>query len=273
MNHVVDTVKEVTNDQSVREQVVMDLVREITKNGYNVAPPQLAQKAYRSLKRITGVQDPWKEAKKQMNNTALALFQMMDNAVNNSPDPMESAVKLAIDGNMLDLGIHGHSLETPLESTIHESLARPLLGSHLSEFKRRVDRSSRILYLCDNAGEIVFDKLLIKRLPMENVTCVVRGAPVINDATMEDAKHVDLPEMVRVVDNGSDAPGCVIRECSSQFRELFASADLIISKGQGNFETISGEGKTVAYLLTAKCAVVARRLGRQIRDRVLQITP
>ena len=123
-------------------------------------------------------------------------------------------------------------------------------------------KAERILYLADNAGEIVLDQLLIEQLPRERITVAVRGAPVLNDATMEDARSTGLTKLVRVIDNGMDAPGTLLDLCSAEFVAAFQNADLIISKGQGNFESLIDHcGANIYFLFMAKCGLVADRVG------------
>jgi uncharacterized protein with ATP-grasp and redox domains len=129
---------------------------------------------------------------------------------------------------------------------------------------------NRILYLADNAGEIVFDRLLIKALPMEKITVAVRGAPVINDATLEDAETAGIRGIVPVIVNGSDAPGTLVKECSDEFRRAFDHADLIVSKGQGNYETLSGTTKAVFFLLTVKCPIIGADIGAPVGSLVIK---
>ena len=126
------------------------------------------------------------------------------------------------------------------------------------------------LYLADNAGEIVFDRLLIERLPAEKVTLAVRGGAVLNDATLIDAENTGITELVEVIRNGSDAPGTILEDCSEEFKRCFAAADLIVAKGQGNYESLSHFKKKIYFLLTVKCSVVAQDLKCCVNDLVLQ---
>jgi uncharacterized protein with ATP-grasp and redox domains len=125
-----------------------------------------------------------------------------------------------------------------------------------------------ILYLGDNAGEIVFDKVLIESLPYrDKITYVVRGEPVLNDVTMHDAEEVGLCGLVEVIDNGSDAPGTILEDCSPEFRGRFAAADLVVSKGQGNYESLSCvPHRQVCFLFLMKCAAVAADAGGKVGD-------
>jgi uncharacterized protein with ATP-grasp and redox domains len=133
-----------------------------------------------------------------------------------------------------------------------------------------VNQAEKILDLADNAGEIVFDRLLIEQLPTEKVTLVVKGEPVINDATMEDAKVAGLTEIVKVIDNGSDAPGTIMESCSQRFLEHFEDSDLVIAKGQGNYETLSRVDKNIFFILKAKCPVIARDLGCKVGEMIIR---
>jgi uncharacterized protein with ATP-grasp and redox domains len=140
------------------------------------------------------------------------------------------------------------------------------------DFGKAVNESESILYLADNAGEIVFDRLLIEQMPTEKVTVAVKGSPVINDATIEDAIHAGLPQIVDVIENGSDAPGTILENCSQAFRDHFAKADLVVAKGQGNYETLSDVNKNIFFILKAKCPVISRNIGCEVGEMILQKT-
>ncbi len=141
--------------------------------------------------------------------------------------------------------------------------------SSVEALKIKAESASRILYLGDNAGEIVLDRLLVEQLPTEKVTFAVRGAPIINDATLEDAIAGGITELVDVMDNGSDMPGTILESCSEAFRKLFAQADIVIAKGQGNYETLSDADGHIFFLLKAKCPVIAKDIGCEVGDLVI----
>jgi len=147
-------------------------------------------------------------------------------------------------------------------------LSEPFVGD-AEQFRQAVNRARSILYLADNAGEIAFDSLLIEQLRAERVTLAVRGSPVINDATIEDAKEVGLDKLVKVMNNGSDAPGTILSDCDENFQQLFQQADLIIAKGQGNFETLSEEPVNIFFLFKVKCLMVASLVGQPIGTQIL----
>ncbi len=186
-----------------------------------------------------------------------------------SEDPLRTAIRLAIAGNVIDSGINSALTESQVEEAVAESLAAPLDRKSLEGFRDATGQARDILYLGDNAGEIVFDRLLIEQLNCEKVTFVVRSGPIINDATMEDAMAAGLTDIVRVIDNGSDAPGTILEDCSEQFRRHFNEADLVIAKGQGNYETLNDVLGRVFFILRLKCRVIARHLGCEIGRWVL----
>jgi len=156
--------------------------------------------------------------------------------------------------------------------SISEALGAPPFPAQ-NEFRQAVAGARSILYLADNAGEIVFDRLLIEQLSPARVTLAVRRRPVINDATMADARSAGLHEIVEIVANGSDAPGTILEDCSQKFVRRFGAADLILAKGQGNFETLSDDPRNIFFLFKAKCLVIAAHAGQPVGSYVLARSP
>jgi uncharacterized protein with ATP-grasp and redox domains len=176
---------------------------------------------------------------------------------------------LAIAGNVIDLGPNSGLTKGQVHDAVLHAMSAPLEGD-VEGFSDVVSQANDVLYLGDNAGEIVFDRLLIEQISPEKVTFVVRGAPVSNDATMVDAEATGIAEMVEVIDNGSDAPGTILDDCCEAFRERFEKADLVIAKGQGNYESLSEAEKDVWFLLKAKCPVIARDLRCEVGSMILR---
>jgi damage-control phosphatase, subfamily I len=243
-----------------REPLMRRLLHEIAESDWSVMPVTVAQRMQRTVREVTGVADPYRKLKDTMNRTALDLLPALIEAMRHKPDPQDAVVRLAVAGNLLDAGsknrLEPHELEEHLK-TIWEV---PLAGSPADLFAA-AQKAERILYLADNAGEIVFDRLLIETLPHGKTTVAVRGTPVINDATLEDADIAGIIQVANVITNGSDVPGTQLEECSDEFRQQFEQADLIISKGQGNYETLSESTRNIYFLLTAKCPVIGRDIG------------
>ena len=164
------------------------------------------------------------------------------------------AVRIAIAGNIIDLGV---AENYDLDATLKRVLTQALAINDIASFRIALSRSNSVLYLADNAGETVFDQILIEILDTP-VTYVVKAGPIINDATQEDAVDAGIDQVAKIIDNGSNAPGTLLDQCSKTFRNRFAQADLIIAKGQANYESLSGISAPIFFLLQAKCGVIAR---------------
>ena len=269
MRQVLDAARMITDDEAMHEQVVREALGLWRRMDLNQSPPAMAQKVHRMVRRVTGVVDPYLEVKDRYNQLAMSLYPDLRQTVVGSSDPFETAVRLAIAGNIIDFGVSSTVEESTVEETIANSLTDPLDMEALGCLKEAVAQADDILYLGDNAGEIVFDRLLVEQMPTEKMTFAVRGAPILNDAVMADAETVGLTDLVKVIDNGTDAPGTIIEKCSKSFRKQFEKADLIMAKGQGNFETLSETDKNIFFLLRPKCVVLARHLDCQIGCQIL----
>ena len=232
----------------------------VTAANRNLSPPALAQQVHRLIRQRSGNRDLYLAIKQRLNEKAAALYPEWRRRFLDSFSPLEAAVRLAIVGNLLDVGPKTQLSDDAVLAALEGALIQPLLGS-MATFAEAIRQAHDILYLADNAGEIVFDRDLLAQLPLDKCTVVVRGAPVLNDATLADAQWAGLTDFCKVVTNGSDAPGTILEDCSSDFRARFEAADLIISKGQGNYETLAGVDKRIFFLLKIKCAVVAEALG------------
>jgi uncharacterized protein with ATP-grasp and redox domains len=222
------------------------------------------------IRSLVGSDDPYYMVKKQFNSLALKLYPDLRKQIINSNDQFETAIRLATAGNIIDFGVKNSLSESEVKKTINDSLSGYLDPEQVQNFKNAVMEAGKILYLADNAGEIVFDHLLIEQLPIEKITVVVKGSPVINDATIDDANVVGLGRIVEVIDNGSDGPGTILETCSQSFRDRFEDAELIIAKGQGNYETLSDIHKNIFFILKAKCPVIARDLGCKVGEMILR---
>jgi len=258
----------VSSDTDVHEKIMRNTLQWAGEMDLNQSPPAMAQRFHRHLREMTGVDDPYRQAKERLNQLALELILPLRARVKADSDPLQMAVRLAIAGNIMDMGVIGNLTEAEVRQTMDDALHAPFFGE-MDKFRQAIDEAQSILYLADNAGEIAFDRLLIEQLLPKQITVVVRGAPIINDVTLIDAQTVGLDQMVEVIDNGSDAPGTILSDCSPEFRRRFAEADLIISKGQGNFETLSGETGNIFFLFKVKCPMVAKLVGQPVGMQML----
>jgi hypothetical protein len=263
-----DAVRRVSGDPAVCERVVREVAGWVCDADLRQPPPVMAQRLHRFLRGLTGIADPYAEAKARDNALALGLLPELRERLDKSDDPLLLAVRLAIAGNLIDLGPKCDlSAEEVLRSV--RQVEEAVFSGDIEAFRRAAAAAHDILYLADNAGEIVLDRLLIEALGPARVTVAVRGAPVINDATVDDARAAGLHEIVRILSNGSDAPGTVLEECSPEFRALFEQAELVISKGQGNFETLSEAPRDICFLFKIKCPVIAAEVGLPLGAQAL----
>jgi len=270
VRQALDSARLVTDDEQIHEKVVREVLRLAADLDMSQSPPVIGQQIHRLIRKLIGNTDPYRELKQRFNRLALELCAELEERVRTSEDPMETAVRLAIAGNIIDLGVKTSIKESNVDKVIRDCLTADFDNRQVEGFRNAVSRAEKIFYLADNAGEIAFDRLLIEQLPLEKVIAVVKGEPVINDATMEDAEFVGLTEIVEVIDNGSDAPGTILETCSQIFRNRFEEADLIIAKGQGNYETLSDADKNIFFILKAKCPVIARDLGCEVGEMILR---
>ncbi len=220
------------------------------------------------LRQVLGEGDPFGPAKREGNARLLALYPALKNRVREAPDPLQEALRLAAAANALDLGVHG---ETDFVAMLERALTAPLGRWDFQEFAAHVAPTRTVLYLADNAGEIVADRILMEELLArgKQVTLAVRGGPILNDVTLPDLVDVGLPPEVEVITTGADVPGVFLPLCSPEFRARLAQVELVLSKGMGNFEGLSQEQGPIFFLFQAKCFPVAREAGVNVGDLVL----
>ena len=255
-----EAARSVSDDERMHEKVIRETLRLSSEIDFRQPPPGIAKLVHAKLRETTGVEDPYKAVKEYFNRLALELLPELREKVTRAEQPLLAAVKAAIAANVIDLGVKSSLSEEQALEVLRSSGETPITGDY-EGFTKEAEKAEDILYLADNAGEIVIDRLLIEELGPRRVTLAVRGKPVINDATMEDARVAGMHEIVKIIDNGSDAPGTLLDDCSAGFRERFRSAGLVIAKGQGNYETLSGSDNRIFFLLKVKCPVIARHCG------------
>jgi uncharacterized protein with ATP-grasp and redox domains len=262
VGQALDSARRCTDSPEIHERLLREALAVASTMSFDAPPPVMGRLIHRRLRELTGQTDPYRAAKQQANEFALRLYPDLKQLIINSSDPLTAAVRLAIAGNVIDLGVKTGLTESDIRSAIREAIEGHVDPDALEELRHTTESAGDILYLADNAGEIVFDRLLIEQMPPGSVTLAVKAGPIIDDATREDAETAGLTDFVEVIDNGDDAPGTILDSCSPSFRRRFDAAELIVAKGQGNYETLSGNGdRRVFFLLKVKCAVIARDLG------------
>ncbi|HOW64899.1 MAG TPA: ARMT1-like domain-containing protein [Candidatus Paceibacterota bacterium] len=256
-----------TADPQAHEAILRETLRHASQLDLS-RPPMLGHWIYRQVRERTAVADPYLTVKRESNRLALALYPEWKQRVLASENPQQAAVRLAIAANIIDFGINGNLRPEDIPAALEHSFASPLKGDFV-DFINATTRAKDILYLADNAGELIFDRLFIELLDRDNITVVVKGGPAINDALREDAEAAGLPERVEVIDNGTDGAGIVLDACDAEFRRRFQQADLVIAKGQANYETLDDAPRSIYFLFKVKCPLVGRHVGHEVGSLVL----
>lgn len=255
-----------TDDPVVQRRIVNETTRRIPGMDLSVSPAALSMCAYEITSEITGNSDPYRELKREQNLMALALLPELREMVQTATDPLSAALHLAAAGNVIDLGtMQFHEVDdVAVRRAISQVMKERFAVDHSDVFRASLTRCNDLLYLLDNAGEIVFDMVLIEELLKHtSVTAVVKGAPILNDVLLEDAEMVGLTEICPVIDNGGAFIGAPLDQVPESFLNRMHQADIIVGKGQGNFETVDEFPGDVYLILRAKCEVVAKVMGVQ----------
>jgi len=266
VNQAYSTAK-IATDDDVKIKQILDHVGDMIKSiPMENTPPEVGDIFYRKISEITGNKDPYKDIKKKNIEEALELYPMLKEIVEKSDDRLLTAIRIAIAGNVIDLGVNK---KFNIKEDIKTILKQDFAILNYDEFKDHLQKAKSILYLGDNAGESVFDRLLIEELN-KPVVYAVREIPVINDCVIEDAIASGLDQVAKIISSGSTAPATILDLCNLEFLDNFENADLVISKGQGNYEGLSGVNRSVFFMLKAKCKVIANDIGVNEDDIVLK---
>lgn len=268
----VEIAEKATSSAAMQEEIIKKSLQELGQLDFNETAPEIGFRMLQHSKKITGIDDPYKILKEQYNEVAQEIYEKIteEKWLERAEDPFDMACRLAIAGNIIDFSV-GLKLEpSDVVKSVEDSIKHDIFGTGTIALRKAVEKADNIMYIADNAGEIIFDKFLLMNLPTNKVTYVVKGGPIVNDATMDDAMSTGVVDLVRVIDNGHSAQGTILKNCSSAFISEFNKADIVISKGQANFETLSDvKDKNIFYLLRAKCISVASALGCKRMDYVL----
>lgn len=232
---------------------------------------KLGTKIHRIIKKDTGNPDPYLKLRETSDEIAMQFLPQVVKILEEK-NGIKDYLKAAIAGNVLDFGALG--LESDIEGLVMSTVNKDLAVDHSPELEKELRKAKNVLYLADNVGEIVFDKLLIKKIHEYGVevTVALKEDPILNDACMKEALEVGLDEVARLTTTGTDAVGVIYDDLSENFKKQFWEADLIIAKGLGNYEGLSevdmGD-KPVFCLLNAKCKPIARDIGVKVGDNVV----
>lgn len=263
-----------TNDESIQTKVLHEVMKHLQTISLTESPPKLSREIHRIIREVTCSKDPYKKVKETSNEMAKKKYSYLKKVVSDSDDPLLMAVKLSIVGNVIDFGT---SNRFDLTSMIDTAIKQDIDANSYLQFKHTLEQSKTILFLADNAGEIFYDKLLLEELKekQKQITYVVKANPIINDALIEDAKFAGIDRYAKVVscDSGQNlsSPGIILSYASEQFLKLFDSSDMVLSKGQGNYEGLSDVKRNIFFMLVVKCPLVAQDIKADIRKLILKV--
>ena len=262
-----------------KQKIIMDKVSElIPKFSLENTPPEMSGEIQRVIKNISGITDPYDDIKRVSRARVRKVIPAVTQLIENSDDPLLAAVKFAIAANIIDYGANGNLDQ---DSELIQLLRTEVSGFEIDHgdffnyeaFKIKLQSSKEILYIGDNVGEHFFDKLLMKAMtevnPSIHITYATRDIPVLNDITVSDAIDAKIDDYADIISSGSHLPGTVIKLCNDDFISRYNSADMIISKGQGNFETLSDESGPLFLLLMVKCPAIAKHTNCKLKDLLL----
>jgi len=261
----------VTQNEGIQRKVLNCVFSILSNVSVHMTPVEIAHLVHLRVKSITGDCDPYKEAKKKQNELALRYESTLSAQIAEMSNPLKAAMMFSAAGNAIDLAPNCPIPD--IYKRYMEMVSKGFAWDDYDLFLKKLARSKALLYLGDNAGEIVWDKILAEEILEKfnlEITYVVRGFPILNDVTMEDAHFVGLDRVVKVISNGFDAPGTLLDRCSEEFLKQYKTSDLILSKGQGNYESLSEEHRPIFFLLNVKCSVIAEDIHCNVGDLVLK---
>lgn len=270
--------KELSDDEKL--QIVQEVLEILWKEFKGGVPAVFGTQIHRKLKKLFTNEDPFFFEKKIANQTAIKLYDWAKSQIFSSTDPLDTSIRFSLAGNMIDFAVDENFVEE-IEEKILKEVEKEIEINDVPRLRLLLEGNKirKVLYILDNAGEIVFDKLLgmvLKELGVKELVFAVRDKPILNDATLEDASIVNLQEVGEVITTGTDFIGVKLDESSSQFKEKFFGADLIIAKGMGNFESLTeydllNMGVNVLFLLKAKCEPVAKYLAVSLNAGIAKL--
>ncbi len=232
---------------------------------YDVPPPLISEYVYGSITKTLNHNDPYSKIKKKYNNIALKYVDDLKKYIESAQDKLQAAINISVAGNIIDFGSQVEKFD--IKETISKAINEGFIVSDIEQFRQQIEKANILLFLADNAGEIVFDKLFLETIkslyPNIKIYIALRGKPIINDVTRNDIEGLGLEDIGAIIESTKPTPGFWPDYCNDECKEIYKTADIIISKGQGNFETLSEfDDDRVYFLFIIKCSVVSNYLNK-----------
>ena len=268
INQSVKVASAIGADEILTQRLVSAVTQSSKDFSFSLTPPEVATDVYEMMAQIVDKADLYEEVKNHSTQKALSYLSFLEEKIQKSSDKLLTATKVAIAGNVIDLAAE---VEFDLANEIEKIFETDFGHDDFEHLKELLESAKTLLVIGDNAGEHIFDYLFIQTLqqlyPLLFISYMVRGNPIINDVTMKEAKEAGFDKLCNLVDSGVNTPGFVYNRANKESQQLFDEADVVITKGMGNYECLSpSPRKNLCYLLKVKCSVVANALGRNIGD-------
>ncbi len=262
-----DALRQISDDEVIIERCMKKLLKEASQFDLQLSPPEMGQKIHRIIREEFKNIDPYFEIKNRSRQCANDLIFTIKEEISLSSTPFADALRYAIAGNILDFALISSWNAQKIKDTFDTAISHPINQEMVDALKIEIEEASTILYLADNVGEITFDKVFIETFNSKAVIYfAVKDSPIINDATIEDAVEDNLDAFCTIISNGTDAPGTLLNQCSEEFMNIYNQADVIIAKGQANFETLNQVDRNIYFLTQIKCSTIAQRYGYCVGD-------
>jgi len=269
-NQALKTNKLLGLDDKTSAKILFEVAKILPNYSLNFTPPQIAKDTYKLIEDITNNPDPLKKAKELSIKEAKTFKPTLYEEIKKSDDKLLTALKIAVAGNVIDFGAKE---QINLSKLLDEIFHTPFKIDFYTDLKEKLKTAKKVVILGDNCGENIFDVILadtLKSLYDIELFYFVRGKPIINDVTITEANESDMPKFAKIIDTGVPTPGYDIKYASKESLEIFNTADVVISKGMGNFESLFEITKReIFYLFIVKCNVVANAVGCNIKDLIL----
>lgn len=266
LRQVLEASRLVTSRTEIQAKIMKETAKLISDYEKFRYSPEVGRAMHQIVKKHTGVLDPYKDIKSENIRNALEIYPSLKRFLFKKAERLYWALKIAATGNIIDSAIYNN---INIEESVIKELEKEFAICDVDRLENELKRAKSILIIGDNAGETIFDRVLIEDFLYLDIIYAVRSEPIINDATIEDACASGLEQCTRLISTGCNAPGLILDECSEEFINIFINSDIIICKGQGNYETLS-EQRGLFFLLKAKCPVISGKLGVSVNDYVFK---
>ncbi len=267
LRQVLEASRLATDKIDIQEEIMRETIQLISNYEDYKYSPEIGRDMHQIVKKYTGISDPFRHIKNENIENAIEIYPFLKCFLYKKTDRLYWALKISATGNVIDSAIYR---DINIKESVERELEKKFSICDIEQLERKLRTAKNLLIIGDNAGETIFDRVLVEELLNLNITYAVRSEAIINDATIDDARDSGLEHCTKLVSTGCNAPGLILDECSEEFLQIFYEADIVISKGQGNYETLSDQKRKMFFLLKAKCPVVSNRLGVDVNDYVLK---